>query len=82
MIPSQPGPPFIFGLFLHLKSGAFGLRFDRRSSHMAPPQLHFQSAGGSGASLLHLPHLGEKNEAESSNPDDRAITADVADAAA
>lgn len=37
--PSQPGPPFIFGLFLHLKSGAFGLRFESRSSHMAPPQI-------------------------------------------
>ena len=39
MTPSQPGLPFIFGLFLHLKSGAFGLRFERRSSHMAPPQM-------------------------------------------
>ncbi|MEP7000960.1 MAG: hypothetical protein ABI969_10820, partial [bacterium] len=39
MIPSQPGPPRSFGLFLHLKSGAFGLRLVSRSSHMGPPQI-------------------------------------------
>jgi hypothetical protein len=39
MTPSQPGPPLVFGLFLHLKSGAFGLRFERRSSHIGPPQM-------------------------------------------
>ena len=38
MIPSHPGPPRSFGLFLHLKSGAFGFRFDVRSSHIGPAQ--------------------------------------------
>ena len=38
MTPSQPGPPCIFGLLRHLKSGARGLRLDSRSSHILPPQ--------------------------------------------
>ena len=37
--PSHPGPPRSRGLFRHLKSGARGLRFDVRSSHIAPPQM-------------------------------------------
>jgi hypothetical protein len=43
--PSQPGPPMTFGLLRHLKSGARGLRFDARSSHMRPP--HTGHAGSS-----------------------------------
>ena len=39
MTPSHPGPPRSLGLFLHLKSGARGFRFDVRSSHIAPPQI-------------------------------------------
>lgn len=38
MTPSHPGPPRSRGLFLHLKSGARGLRLVARSSHIAPPQ--------------------------------------------
>ena len=52
MTPSHPGPPRSFGLFLHLKSGARGFRFDVRSSHMAPPQMGqagIPLAGGWGA---------------------------------
>src|SRR5215207_9088591 len=52
MTPSQPGPPRSRGLFLHLKSGARGLRLLRRSSHIAPPQIGqagMPSAGGRGA---------------------------------
>ena len=52
MTPSQPGPPRSFGLFLHLKSGALGLRLVRRSSHMAPPQVGHRgmpSAAAAGA---------------------------------
>ena len=38
MTPSQPGPPWNFGLLRHLKSGAFGFRLLSRSSHIFPPQ--------------------------------------------
>ena len=45
MTPGHPGPPITFGLLRHLKSGARGLRFDSRSSHILPP--HTGHAGSS-----------------------------------
>ena len=47
--PSHPGPPLKRGLFLHLKSGALGLRFPSRLSHMGPS--HFGHEGASAASV-------------------------------
>ena len=52
MMPSQPGPPRSFGLFLHLKSGAFGFRFDNRSSHIAPPQIGHAGIPSPGATIV------------------------------
>ena len=51
--PSQPGPPRSRGLLRHLKSGARGLRFDSRSSHIAPPH-----TGQSGIPFASTPPLG------------------------
>ena len=55
MTPSHPGPPRSRGLFLHLKSGARGLRLLVRSSHIAPPQIGhagMPSDGGGGVTPL------------------------------
>jgi hypothetical protein len=51
--PSQPGPPRSRGLLRHLKSGARGLRFDSRSSHIAPPH-----TGQSGIPVASTPPRG------------------------
>ncbi len=54
MIPSHPGPPRSFGLFLHLKSGAFGFRLEVRSSHIAPPQIGQAGIPGAGGVMVVL----------------------------
>jgi hypothetical protein len=61
MTPSHPGPPRSRGLFLHLKSGARGLRLLTRSSHKAPPQMGqagMPSAGSCGAIAFAADALG------------------------